>query len=144
MCGITGIYVKNLAGKMHMINLSNATAQIEKRGPDARGVWMNDFIGLGHRRLSIIDVSYNASQPMKDASGRYTIVYNGEIYNFTELKEELSSKGVEFKSASDTEVLLYAYIVYKEQCLSKLNGFFSFAIYDEKENSLFWRGTGMG
>ncbi len=137
MCGITGIYAKNLAGKMHMINLSNATAQIERRGPNARGVWMNDFVGLGHRRLSIIDVSYNASQPMKDASGRYTIVYNGEIYNFKELKEELSSKGIEFKSTSDTEVLLYAYINYKEQCLSKLNGFFSFAIYDEQENSLF-------
>ena len=137
MCGITGIYALNLAGKMHMINLSNATAQIERRGPDARGVWMNDFVGLGHRRLSIIDVSYNASQPMKDADGRYTIVYNGEIYNFRELKEELLGRGVEFKSTSDTEVLLYAYINYKERCLSKLNGFFSFAIYDEKENSLF-------
>ena len=137
MCGITGIYALNLAGKMHMINLSNATAQIERRGPDARGVWMNDFVGLGHRRLSIIDVSYNASQPMKDADGRYTIVYNGEIYNFRELKEELFGRGVEFKSTSDTEVLLYAYINYKERCLSKLNGFFSFAIYDEKENSLF-------
>ena len=137
MCGITGIYALNLAGKMHMINLSNATAQIERRGPDARGVWMNDFVGLGHRRLSIIDVSYNASQPMKDADGRYTIVYNGEIYNFRELKDELLGRGVEFKSTSDTEVLLYAYINYKERCLSKLNGFFSFAIYDEKENSLF-------
>lgn len=122
---------------MHMINLSRATDLIARRGPDARGVWMNDFVGLGHRRLSIIDVSYNAAQPMKDASGRYTIVYNGEIYNFKALKEELLGLGVEFKSTSDTEVLLYAYINYKDSCLAKLNGFFAFAIYDEQENSLF-------
>jgi len=137
MCGITGIYAKNLAGKMHMINLSNATDQITRRGPDARGVWMNDFVGLGHRRLSIIDVSENANQPMKDVSGRYRIVYNGEIYNFKELREGLIERGVRFKSTSDTEVLLYAFIIYKELCLPKLNGFFAFAIYDEIEKSLF-------
>lgn len=137
MCGITGIYAKNLAGKMHMINLSNATEKIAKRGPDARGVWMNDFVGLGHRRLSIIDVSYNAAQPMKNTSGRYTIVYNGEIYNFEELRRGLLGDGIDFQSASDTEVLLYAYIKYKEKCLSRLNGFFAFAVYDEQENSLF-------
>ncbi len=137
MCGITGIYAKNLAGKVHMINLSNATDQITRRGPDARGVWMNDFVGLGHRRLSIIDVSEHGSQPMKDASGRYIIVYNGEIYNYKGLRKELKSHGYTFQSASDTEVLLYAYIHYKEHCLSRLNGFFAFAIYDEKENNLF-------
>ena len=137
MCGITGIYAKNLAGKMHMINLSNATEQIAKRGPDARGVWMNDFVGLGHRRLSIIDVSYNAAQPMKDTSGRYTIVYNGEIYNFEELRKGLLSDGIEFQSESDTEVLLYTFIKYKEKCLSLLNGFFAFAVYDEHKNNLF-------
>ena len=120
-----------------MINLSNATEQIAKRGPDARGVWMNDFVGLGHRRLSIIDVSYEANQPMKDATGRYRIVYNGEIYNFRELKEDLVKKGIEFQTTSDTEVLLYAYIVDKEKCLPKLNGFFAFAVYDEEENSIF-------
>jgi asparagine synthase (glutamine-hydrolysing) len=137
MCGITGIFAKNLAGKMHMINLSSATEQISRRGPDARGVWMNEFVGLGHRRLSIIDTSDKANQPMKDASGRYRIVYNGEIYNFRELKEELLSRGVAFNSSSDTEVLLYAYIIYKEKCLNLLNGFFAFTIYDEKENTLF-------
>lgn len=137
MCGITGIYALNLMGKMHMINLSKATDHIARRGPDARGVWMNDFVGMGHRRLSILDVSYNAAQPMKDASGRYTIIYNGEIYNFLALKEELLAAGVEFQSTSDTEVLLYTYIHQKEKCLEKLNGFFAFAIYDEQENSLF-------
>lgn len=137
MCGITGIYAKNLSGKMHMINLSNATEQIARRGPNARGVWMNDYVGLGHRRLSILDVSYNASQPMKDTSGRYTIVFNGEIYNFRELKKEFVDSGIEFKSTSDTEVLLYAFIRYGAKCLDKLNGFFAFAIYDEQENSLF-------
>jgi asparagine synthase (glutamine-hydrolysing) len=137
MCGITGIYSKNLAGKMHMINLSNATEKLSGRGPDARGVWMSDFVGLGHRRLSIIDTSVKGNQPMKDASGRYRIVFNGEIYNFKELREELLSKGISFQSNSDTEVLLYAYITYKEKCLNLLNGFFAFTIYDEKENTLF-------
>jgi len=137
MCGITGIYAKNLAGKMHMINLSNATEQIARRGPDARGVWMNDFVGLGHRRLSIIDTSYHANQPMKDVTGRYRIIYNGEIYNYRELKNKLAGKGIAFQSTSDTEVLLYTYIHYKEKCLSLLNGFFAFAVYDELENSLF-------
>jgi asparagine synthase (glutamine-hydrolysing) len=137
MCGITGIYSKNLAGKMHMINLSNATEKLSGRGPDARGVWMSDFVGLGHRRLSIIDTSVKGNQPMKDASGRYRIVFNGEIYNFKELREELLSKGISFQSNSDTEALLYAYITYKEKCLNLLNGFFAFTIYDEKENTLF-------
>ena len=137
MCGITGIYSKNLAGKMHMINLSNATEQIARRGPNARGVWMNDFVGLGHRRLSIIDTSENANQPMRDASGRYRIVYNGEIYNFKALRKDLLHKGIKFHSDSDTEVLLYAYLQYKEKCLVQLDGFFAFAIYDEEENSLF-------
>jgi len=120
-----------------MINLSNATEMISRRGPDARGVWMNDFVGLGHRRLSIIDTSELGNQPMKDASGRYRIVYNGEIYNFKELREELLSRGITFRSNSDTEVLLYAYIFYGEKCLNLLNGFFAFAVYDENENSLF-------
>jgi asparagine synthase (glutamine-hydrolysing) len=137
MCGITGIFAKNLAGKMHMINLSNATEQIARRGPDARGVWMNDFVGLGHRRLSIIDTSADANQPMKDISGRYRIIYNGEIYNFRELRETLEDRGIEFQTASDTEVLLFAFITYKEKCLNLLNGFFAFAVYDEVENSLF-------
>jgi asparagine synthase (glutamine-hydrolysing) len=137
MCGITGIYSKNLAGKMHMINLSNATEQIASRGPDARGVWMNDHVGLGHRRLSIIDTSDHANQPMTDASGRYRIVYNGEIYNYRALRKELLGAGITFHSESDTEALLYAYIRYREKCLNLLNGFFAFAIYDEKENTLF-------
>lgn len=137
MCGITGIYAKNLAGKMHMINLSNATEKIARRGPDARGVWMDEVVGLGHRRLSIIDVSENASQPMKDASGRYTIIYNGEIYNYRDIRQQLEQRGVTFRSSSDTEVLLYAYIHFGKSCLSRLNGFFAFAIYDAETRALF-------
>ncbi|MDZ7605054.1 MAG: asparagine synthase (glutamine-hydrolyzing) [Cyclobacteriaceae bacterium] len=137
MCGITGIYSKNLVGKIHMINLSRATDMLARRGPDARGVWMNDTVGLGHRRLSIIDTSENGNQPMADSSGRYRIVFNGEIYNFRELRDDLLSKGITFRSSSDTEVLLYAYIHFGEKCLQKLNGFFAFAVYDEEENSLF-------
>jgi asparagine synthase (glutamine-hydrolysing) len=137
MCGITGIFAKNLAGKVHMINLSHATALMERRGPNARGVWMNDNVGLGHRRLSIIDVRPNANQPMKDASGRYRIVFNGEIYNFKALRRGLIEKGVQLQSESDTEVLLYTYIHYGEKCLAMLNGFFAFAIYDAHKDSLF-------
>lgn len=120
-----------------MINLSQATDQITRRGPNARGVWMNDTVGLGHRRLSIIDTSELGNQPMKNETGRYRIVYNGEIYNFKQLKKELRDKGVEFCSSSDTEVLLHLFIHYREGCLQKLNGFFAFAVYDEEENSLF-------
>ncbi len=137
MCGITGIYAKNLAGQLHMINLSQATDLLTARGPDWRGVWTDDFTGLGHRRLSVIDTSENAAQPMQDATGRYVIVYNGEIYNFKALRESLLSEGYTFRSGSDTEVLLYSYIRYKEGCLDMLNGFFAFAVYDRQEKSLF-------
>ncbi len=137
MCGITGIYAFNTAGNLHMINLSAATDIMEKRGPDFRGVEIMDHVGLGHRRLSIIDTSDNARQPMKDASGRYTIVYNGEIYNFGIFREQLAEMGVSFKSTSDTEVLLYFYMHLKENSLTQLNGFFSFAVYDSEEDSLF-------
>ncbi len=104
MCGITGIYAKNIAGQLHMINLPQATDLLAPRGPDGRGVWTADFTGLGHRRLSVIDTSDNASQPMHDASGRYVIVYNGEIYNFRELRKSLLAEGETFRSESDTEV----------------------------------------
>jgi asparagine synthase (glutamine-hydrolysing) len=138
MCGITGIYAFNEAGRFHLINLQKAVDVLEHRGPDAQGTFIDDRVGLGHRRLAVIDTSTRANQPMKDLSGRYTLIYNGEIYNYQEIKAVLEEKHrVQFSTHSDTEVLLYAYIHFGEKCLGKLNGFFSFAIYDKLEKTLF-------
>ena len=138
MCGITGIYAFNEAGRFHLINLQRAVDVLEHRGPDTQGTFLDDRIGLGHRRLSVIDTSPRANQPMKDPTGRYTLVYNGEIYNYLELRKILEDRHqVQFRSESDTEVLLYAYIIYGEKCLQMLNGFFAFGIYDKTENELF-------
>ncbi len=144
MCGITGIYAFNEIGRFNMINLANATKSLEKRGPDHQGMFTDYFVGLGHRRLSIIDTSSSGHQPMKDESGRYVIVFNGEIYNYKALRKYLLDKGVNFKSESDTEVLLQLFIHEKEKCLQKLNGFFVFAIFDKEEHSLFIARDRMG
>ena len=137
MCGITGILAFNLAGRVHAINLSRATDLLSHRGPDHRGTFIRESCSLGHRRLSVIDLSPEAAQPMSDLSGRYTIVYNGEVYNYREIRHELIQKGHTFRTRSDTEVLLQAWMEYGSHCLDKLNGFFAFAIYDEKEHKLF-------
>ncbi|MCU0391375.1 MAG: asparagine synthetase B, partial [Thermoflexibacter sp.] len=137
MCGITGIYAFNEVGRFSMINLHLANEALAHRGPDAARLFDENKTGLGHRRLSIIDLSSDGNQPMSDINRRYTIIYNGEIYNYKQLREELIAKGITFYSASDTEVLLQAYIHYKENCLEKLHGFFAFAVYDKEEDSLF-------
>lgn len=137
MCGITGIFAFNLVGKFNKIHTTAATQALSSRGPDYHQVYLDDWVGLGHRRLSIIDTSAIAHQPMSDESNRYTIVFNGEIFNYRELRQELESKGVSFFSQSDTEVLLKLYILEKEKCLNKLNGFFAFCIYDKQEQSFF-------
>jgi asparagine synthase (glutamine-hydrolysing) len=137
VCGITGIFAFNLVGKMNMIHLANATRALEKRGPDVQDMYHDQFVGLGHRRLSIIDTSASGNQPMWDESGRYAIVYNGEIFNYRELRKTLEAKGISFFSQSDTEVLLKLYIHETESFLNKLNGFFSFCIYDKQEQTFF-------
>ncbi len=138
MCGITGIFAFNLVGKFNLVNVTAATQALEKRGPDHQDIYHNEFIGLGHRRLSIIDTSAVAHQPMWDETRRYCIVFNGEIFNFLELKKELEQRGVtSFFSHSDTEVLLKLFILEREKCLHKLNGFFAFCIYDKEEQSFF-------
>ena len=137
MCGITGIFAFNLVGKFNMINLASATMALEKRGPDFQKIYSDTFVGLGHRRLSIIDTSAFANQPMWDETKRYCIVFNGEIFNFQELKKELETNGISFSTHSDTEVLLKLYILEKEKCLNKLNGFFAFCIYDSEEQIFF-------
>ena len=120
---------------MNMIHLTNATMALAKRGPDFQDIYHDQFVGLGHRRLSIIDTSAIAHQPMWDESQRYAIVFNGEIFNFKELRAQLESHGVTFRSTSDTEVLLHLLIREKESALNKLNGFFAFCLYDKQEQS---------
>lgn len=137
MCGITGILAFNLVGKFNKIHITAATMSLEKRGPDFQDIYIDDWVGLGHRRLSVIDTSADAHQPMWDESKRYCIVFNGEIFNYRELKKDLETKGASFHSHSDTEILLQLFIREKEQCLHKLNGFFAFCIYDKQEQTFF-------
>ena len=127
----------NLVGKFNKLHLTNATAALAKRGPDFQDTYLDDWVGLGHRRLSIIDTRSVANQPMWDESNRFCIVFNGEIFNFKDLRREPAGSGVSFATESDTEVLLKLYIHEKEKCLNKLNGFFAFCIYDRKEETFF-------
>lgn len=137
MCGITGIYAFNMVGRVSMIHLAKATEALSSRGPDFQNTYNDNQVGLGHRRLSILDPTPDGHQPMADPSGRYRIVFNGEIFNFRELRKELELQGEIFTSQSDTEVLLRLFIREGKACLSRLNGFFAFAIYDLKEQSVF-------
>jgi asparagine synthase (glutamine-hydrolysing) len=134
MCGIVGIISSD---QKELSKIATATRTLSKRGPDNRSTVKFENLSLGHARLSVIDTSKSANQPFTDVSERFTIVFNGEIYNYQELKQELVETGVSFISNSDTEVLLYLYIKYGKDALEKLNGFFSFSIFDKQENSLF-------
>jgi asparagine synthase (glutamine-hydrolysing) len=128
MCGILGWIGTGATHEAFEARLD----QLRHRGPDGSGTWQDrpHDVLLGHRRLSIIDLSPTGAQPMVDASGRWVIVFNGEIYNFVELRAELEAEGVAFRGRSDTEVLLEAYKRWGEGCLARLNGMFAFAIYD--------------
>src|SRR5215470_528927 len=137
MCGITGILSFTELGQKHLAKLEAANDKILRRGPDGGALSKVDSIGLGHRRLSIIDTSDNASQPMSDPSGRYTISFNGEIFNYQELREKYFPDKGDWHSHSDTEVLLHLFIKLKENCLPLLSGFFAFAVYDNQQQELF-------
>jgi len=144
MCAIAGI-VSSHINFVTQDKLQQMAAVLQHRGNDAEGFWVNDTktIGFAHKRLSIIDLSENAAQPMhfplfnKSNEIKYTIVYNGEIYNYIELREELKTKGYTFKTQSDTEVLLALYDCYNENFLNLLDGMFAFAIWDNEQNKLF-------
>ncbi len=124
-------------GQSWLDRLEAATERLALRGPDHGAVCRHRNVGLGHRRLAIIDTSSAANQPMSDDSGRYTIVYNGEIYNFRELRAALVASGRALRTHSDSEVVLSLFVDEGPSMLEKLNGFFAFAIYDRQERSLF-------
>lgn len=136
MCGIAGYL--NLNGKpASEVVLKKMTDKIRHRGPDGEGQFVEGSLALGHRRLAIIDLSPAGHQPMQTKEGRYIITYNGEVYNFKEIRTELESMGHQFRSHSDTEVILEAYSAWGEASVSKFNGMFAFAIWDRKEKFLF-------
>jgi len=137
MCGIAGVFAFNEEGKSKLNLIGQSIKTLNKRGPDAEGIFKTEYLALAHARLAIIDTSDSANQPFTDESGDFTIIFNGEIFNYQPIKEELKSKGINFKTESDTEVLLKLYILEGKACLSKLNGFFSFAIYTHSQNQLF-------
>lgn len=134
MCGISGIVgLGNRQESEKLIRVMNDA--LSHRGPDAEGFYVEDHMALGHRRLSIIDLSTAANQPFTDPSGRFILVFNGEIYNYQEVRNELSN--YPFRTHSDTEVILAAYIQWGPSCLSKLKGMFAFALWDKTDKKLF-------
>ena len=137
MCGIAGIISVN-PNEISTQRLKSMTDAIAHRGPDGDGHWIsaNGKVGLGHRRLSIIDLSHEADQPMHYLD-RYSLVFNGEIYNYLELKETLVKQGYQFHTQSDTEVLIALFDKHREHCLSLLDGMFAFVLYDQVENMAF-------
>lgn len=137
MCGIVGLISLKDSERGLLSNINQAVQSLHHRGPDYQNSWNNEHIALGHARLSIIDLDPRSHQPMSDVENRFKIVFNGEIYNYRELREECISKGYSFRTSGDTEVLLALYILYGDKCLEKLNGFWAFAIYDALQNSLF-------
>ena len=139
MCGICGILILDQKkGKLQSQELNSALNKLIHRGPDDQGIWTNknSTVLLGHRRLSIIDLSSGGRQPLSSPSGNVQITYNGEIYNYIELRKELEKQGVVFSTQSDTEVLVAAYEVWGESFLEKLRGMFALAIWDEPNQLL--------
>ena len=139
MCGIAGFY-----GFEDKQLLQNMTKLLGHRGPDQFGYYTDELVSLGHRRLSIIDLSEAGKQPMCNEDNSIWVVFNGEIYNFKKLREELEEAGHTFKSETDTEVIVHAYEEYGEDCVEKFNGCFAFAIYDSPKKKLFLARDRMG
>ncbi len=133
MCGIFGVVHKKLEREKALECLNT----LAHRGPDAYGLWQQEDVTLGHRRLSILDLSDNGKQPMSYANGRYWLTFNGEIYNFIELRKELCERGYTFHGESDSEVILAAFTEWREKCLEHFNGMWAFAIWDNAEKKLF-------
>lgn len=143
MCGITGYY-KSLNTSLVENCLQKAVTSISHRGPDDVGYFEEEQVGLGHRRLSIIDLSPTGHQPMPSSSGRYIVAYNGEIYNYLDLKADLTIRGFKFIGYSDTEVVINGYEHWGNSLFEKLNGIFAISIWDKKEKKLLLARDRMG
>lgn len=136
MCGIAGVFNFD-SSPVSPAGLKKMAEALKHRGPDGEGFFLDRHVGFAHRRLSIIDLSSAGNQPMLSNDGRYALVYNGEIYNFQELRALLEDRGYRFNSRSDSEVVLNAYIEWGEDALSKFNGMFAFGVWDKKREELF-------
>src|SRR5690554_845900 len=139
MCGLAGfLRTSNTPERdRHEPWVTRMADAIVHRGPDAGGVWLDEGIALAHRRLSIIDLSDAGNQPMVSHSGRYIVAFNGEIYNFQELRADMADRGHEFRTGTDTEVLVTLFEEEGAGCLDRLNGMFAIAIWDRETGSLF-------
>src|SRR5690606_11471674 len=136
MCGIAGLFHSNAAQPVSAEDVRRMVRLLDHRGPDDRGVHVDGPVGLGHARLSVIDLSSAGHQPMVTPDGRYALAYNGEVYNFRALRRELEAKGVEFRSQSDTEVVLQTLIQLGRGGVARLEGMFAFAFWDRVEGTL--------
>lgn len=138
MCGLAGfIHGPGITAEDAGDAMRRVGERMAARGPDAEGLWSSEGIALGHRRLAILDLDARANQPMTSSDGRYVIVFNGEIYNFRELRRDLEADGATFRTTSDTEVLLELYSRDGERMLPRLRGMFAFAIWDTTARELF-------
>ena len=137
MCGFFGVFYLDREQAVNRGLLERSVASLEHRGPDGAGIYEGDGVGLVHTRLSLLDLNERSNQPFWDASHRYVIVYNGEIYNHLRLRQELEAQGVAFRTTSDTEVVLHTLLIFGvESGMKKLEGMFSFALYDSKTHNL--------
>ena len=136
MCGIAGYFGHPDPSIPRRATVARMVGAIAHRGPDDRGVFVDDNVGLGHARLSIIDVASGA-QPMANADGTVHVAFNGEIFNYVELRADLIARGHRFRTESDTEVILHAYEEFGTACVDRLEGMFAFAIYDARQGELF-------
>jgi len=134
MCGICGVYSKDGIDRN---DVKKMVKILEHRGPDGNGIYSSSNVCLGHTRLAILDLSDKGKQPMFSDNGEAVIVYNGEVYNYIELRSELEKLGHKFHSGTDTEVVLKAYLEWGKECVNKFNGMWAFAIWDERTKELW-------
>jgi asparagine synthase (glutamine-hydrolysing) len=137
MCGICGKVYFDVQRTVTHAELERMSKTLEHRGPDGEGIWTDGYVGLAHRRLAIIDLRAVAGQPMSNEDGSIWVTFNGEIYNFQELRVELAARGHVFRTASDTEVIVHAYEEYGRECLNYFRGMFAFALWDTRAHTLF-------